>query len=146
MTIRGSWAVALLVALGLSLAANLFIGGFAGGWALFGGDEKPTVDRWIGRIVESVPKEARQPVRDTLESHKGDIEQRFAATRDARRALSELMRRPDLTRDQLDAAYSALGDTFRAAAGYTNDLVATAVLSVPPEVRAKWNTAAEEGR
>jgi hypothetical protein len=141
MTIRGKWAVALLVVLALSLAGNVFVGGMAGGWVLFGQEEdegRSRVDRWIDRIAQGLPKEAQEPVRAALEAHKSEIEERFAATHDARADLIELMRRPDLTREQLDQGFDGIGDAFRNAVQYTNDLVATAVLSVPPEVRAKW--------
>ncbi len=145
MTIRGKWAVALLAALVLSLGVNLFIGGFVGGRALFGWG-RPPIERGITRFIDSLPPPAREPVRAAFEAHEDEMKQRFEATREARRALIELMRRPDLTREDLDRGFAALRDRYRDMAEYMNGLVATAVLSLPPQVRAQWKAPDEDDR
>lgn len=137
MTIRGKWAVALLVVLALSLALNLFIGGLAAGRALFGRG-MPGLERGIAQFIEGVPPDARGAVRDSLLEHRPALADSVAALQDARRAVGELLRRPDLTREELDRALATVRERFAALQLQAHEAVAEAALSLPPEVRAKW--------
>jgi uncharacterized membrane protein len=106
MTIRGKWAISLLVLLGISLSMNLFVAGFAvsrfHGMGRGGGGG---VDHMIGAFVNRFPREIRHNLRVQLDEVRPELSREFMELGDARQRMFALMRE-----EQLDMA--ALEETM----------------------------------
>ena len=137
MTIRGKWAVALLVALFLSLGANLFLGGLFAGGALRAGDQlRPA--RAVAAFMRSLPEEARPVFRDSFRARRPEFRAKIMAVAEARAEIADLLAREDLDRARLDAAFVELRARTTEVQMLLHEIVAAAVMDLPPEVRAKW--------
>ena len=137
MTIGGKWAVALLVALVLSLGANLFLGGLFAGGALRGGDQvRPA--RALAAFMRSLPEEARPVFRETFRERRPELRARIRAMAEARGEVADLLAREDLDRVRLEAAFAQLRSRTTAVQAMLHEIVADSLMKLPPEVRAKW--------
>ncbi|MDJ0943167.1 MAG: periplasmic heavy metal sensor [Kiloniellales bacterium] len=137
MTIRGKWAVALLVALFLSLGANLFLGGLFAGGALRG-DDKFRPARAMAAFMKSLPEEARPVFRESFRARRPELRAKIRAVAEARGEIADLLAREDLDRARLDAAFVALRARTSEAQMLLHEIVVAAVMDLPPEVRSKW--------
>ena len=145
MTLSGKWAVGLLVALFLSLGANLFLGGLFAGGALRGGDQFRPV-RAIAAFLHSLPEEARPVLRESFRARRPELRAKIAAVVEARGEVAGLLARDDLDRARLDAAFVELRARTTEAQALLHEIVAEAMLELPPEVRAKWQPLWGPGR
>ncbi len=145
MTIGGKWAIALLVALFLSLGANLFLGGLFAGGALRGGDA-PRPARALAAFLGSLPEEARPLLRESFRSRRPELRAKIAAMAEARGEIAELLARDDLDRARLDAALVKLRARTTEVQALLHEIVAEAMMELPPEVRAKWQARWTPGR
>ncbi|MCG8596721.1 MAG: periplasmic heavy metal sensor [Kiloniellales bacterium] len=137
MTIGGRWAVALLVVLFLSLGANFFLGGLFAGGALRGGDQLRPV-RALTAFLLSLPEEARPVLRERFRARRPELRAKIAAVAEARGEVAKLLAREDLDRARLDAAFVELRMRTAEAQTLLHEIVAEAMMELPPEVRAEW--------
>ena len=138
MTITGKWAAALLVALFLSLGANLFLGGLFAGGALRSGGEQPRQARALAAFLRSLPEEARPVLRESFRARRPELRAKIMAVAEARGEVADLLAREDLDRARLDAAFVELRARTAAVQTLLHEIVAEAMVDLPPEVRAKW--------
>ena len=137
MTIGGKWAVALLVVLFLSLGANLFLGGLFAGGALRGGDQ-PRPARALAAFLRSLPEEARPVLREGFRARRPELRAKILAVAEARGEVADLLAREDLDRVRLDAAFVELRARTSEVQVLLHEIVADAMMELPPEVRAEW--------
>jgi len=137
MTITGKSAVALLIVLFLSLGANLFLGGLFAGGALRGGDA-PRPARALAAFLRSLPEEARPVLRESFRARRPELRAKIMAVAEARGEVADLLAREDLDRVRLDAAFVELRARTAAVQTLLHEIVAEAMVDLPPEVRAKW--------
>ena len=137
MIIRGKWAIALLTALLLSVAANLFLGGLFAGGALYQ-TRQPGPVRAMASFVESLPEAARPVVRDAFLDRRADLRERFAAIAAARREVGRIVSEEELDRARLDAALGEVRARTMAMQALLHEILAGAMADLPPEVRAQW--------
>ena len=137
MTIGGKWAIALLVVLFLSLGANFFLGGLFAGGALRDGD-RPRPARALAAFLSSLPEEARPLLRDSFRARRPELRARIAAMAEARGEIADLLARDDLDRARLDAAFVELRARTTEVQALLHEIVAEAMMELPPEARAKW--------
>jgi hypothetical protein len=106
MTIRGSFAVTLLVTLSVSLAADLMIAGllisrFAGPRP--GGDEI----NWIVSLgIRDFPAEIQRGILDQARVRQGELNDDIDAIRAAEQRMFQAMRADPFDRVALDAAFA----------------------------------------
>lgn len=137
MTLRGKWAVALLLALFVSLGANLFLGGLFAGGALFE-RRQPMAARALTAFVQSLPEAARPVVRDAFLARRAEVRAKFRSVAEARRAVGRLMQEETLDEARLAAAFAELRERSGEAQALMHEILAAAMLELPPEVRAEW--------
>lgn len=145
MTIGGRWAVALLVVLFLSLGANFFLGGLFAGGALRDGDQ-PRPARALAAFLRSLPEEARPVLRQSFRARRPELRAKIAAMAEARGEIADLLARDDLDRARLDAAFVELRARTTEVQALLHEVVAEAMMELPPEVRAKWQPRWTPGR
>ncbi len=143
MTIKGKWAVALLVVLVLSVCLNVFVAGlafgrFAGGWPGPGARPEAMVERGIERFVSGLPHDARHQVRERLAAQRPEIAARFRAMRQARMRVADLLRDDPVDRAAIDQALVEVRQRTLEAQTLIQDTVLEAILELPAEVRAAW--------
>jgi uncharacterized membrane protein len=136
MTIRGPFAVVLLVALAFSVAANLAIVGFSfARWAYPrpGGD----VERIVTIGLRSFPPELRDVI---SERARGDEHQFRELNRDARRArrhMFDAMRAEPFDRGALDDAFAEVRQMTNDLQAAGQAIVGEAIADATPETRRK---------
>jgi uncharacterized membrane protein len=138
MIIRGGWAVTVLAALGLSLGANLFMAGSFIGQMSRGGGPGAMEAHGFDRFAEHLPPQARPAFRAAFAKEGSEIAARFAAVREARRAVVEVVRQPNLDRAALDQALATLRERSGEAQALLHRVFADAVQTMPPDVRRDW--------
>ena len=137
MIIRGKWAIALLAALLLSVAANLFLGGLFAGGALYQ-TRQPGPVRAMAAFVEGLPEAARPVVRDAFLERRAELRDRITAIAAARREVGRIMAEEELDRARLDAAFGEVRARTEATQALLHEILAGALVDLPPEVRAQW--------
>ena len=145
MIIRGKWAIALLTALLLSVAANLFLGGLFAGGALYQA-RQPGPVRAIAAFVQKLPEAARPVVRDAFLSRRSELRERFVAVAAARREVGRILAEEELDRARLDAAFVEVRARTAAMQALLHEVLAEAIAELPPEVRAEWQPRWNMGR
>ncbi len=135
MTIRGKWAISLLVLLGISLSMNLFVAGFAvsrfHGMGRAGG-----VEHMIGAFVTRFPKEIRHRLRAQLDEVRPELTREFQALGDARQRMFDLMREEQLDMAALEESMAAVRRQLSAAQAVGQRAVLRAVENTEPAARA----------
>lgn len=134
MTIKGPFAVVVLIVLVLSVTANLLIAGFT--IARLGEfRSRDSVERLVTLGTRSFP----QPLRDDIVSRvRAGREVLRGPLRDveaARRQMLEAMRAEPFDRAALNAAYEQLRDATAELQRAGQDIVADAIADAPPDVR-----------
>jgi hypothetical protein len=138
MTIRGPFAVTLLVAAFVSLAANLLIAGFT--VARFsdmgppGGDE---IDRIVSLGIHDFPPEIQRDILAEVRVNRGQIEDDINAIHGAERTMFEAMRADPFDRTSLDAAFADVRSTTSDVQTIGQNIVGRAIAGSPPAVRAQ---------
>jgi hypothetical protein len=138
MTIRGPFAVTLLVLLFVSLAANLMIAGFtvarfAGPWPGGAGD----IDRIVALGIRAFPPEIQGDIQDEVRAHRREFRAGVDAVQAARQRMFVMMRADPFDRPGLDKAFADVRATTNDVQMIGQNIVADAIANAPPDVRAR---------
>lgn len=106
MIIRGTTAAVVVAALGLSLAANVFLGGFLVARASRDAP-MPSLDRGILLGGHGYPQPIRAALKAEMQAERADIRERLKDLRRARRESFEAMRADPFDAGRLAAALAA---------------------------------------
>ncbi len=139
--LRRSWAVAILAALVLSLAGNLFVAGLVVGGRLAEGERPPQgslIDRAISRFSQNLPPDGQQAVRAAFMAHQAQIMDQVHQLRDARRSVSKLIKAPKLDRGALEQALAHLRDETAATQNVFHQVLVEAAVAMPAGIRTSW--------
>jgi uncharacterized membrane protein len=104
--IRGTTAAVVVAALGLSLAANVFLGGYLTARASREAP-MPALDRGILLGGHGYPQPIRAALKAEMQADRADIRERLKELRRARRESFEAMRADPFDADRLAAALAA---------------------------------------
>jgi uncharacterized membrane protein len=136
MTLSGRSAIAVLAALGLSVAINFVaIGFFASHW-MSRPDRGMTAERIVSLGARSLPPELRASIATELEPHNGDLRNAMRQIRDARTALFAAMRAEPFDADAVKSAFATLRDKLDGAAAIGQDAILGALQNASPQTRA----------
>ncbi len=136
MTIRGPFAVTLLVVLFVSLAANLMIAGFT--VSRFGGPPSGgEIDRIVALGIHAFPPEMQGDIREQVRAHRGEFRRSLDAIQGARQRMFEAMRANPFDRAALDTAFNDVRTTTDDAQKIGQTIIADAIANAPPDVRAR---------
>ena len=138
MTIRGPFAVTLLVLLFVSLAVNLMIAGFM--VSRFPGlhpGGPGEIDRIVALGIRAFPPEIQGDIRNQVRAHRGAFRAGIVAVQGARQRMFEAMRADPFNRAALDAAFADVRDTTNKVQEIGQTIVADAIANAPPNVRAR---------
>jgi uncharacterized membrane protein len=136
MTIRGPFAVTLLVALFVSLAVNLMIAGFIVtrfGGPPGGGD----IERIVALGIRAFPPEIQGDIRVHVRSDRGMLHERIQAVQAARQQMFQAMRADPFDRAALDQDFANVREKTNDIQAIGQDIVASAIAQAPPDVRAR---------
>ncbi len=142
MTIRGPFAVTLLVVLFVSLAANLVIAGFTvarfanGGPPGFGGGAAD-LDRLVTLGIGAFPPEIQDDIRQRVQEERPKFRDYLMGLRQTRQEMFDAMRARDFNRKALDHAFADLRDELNGMQIIGQNIMADAVAAAPPDVRAR---------
>lgn len=138
MTIRGCFALTLLVMLFVSLAANLMVAGFVvsrlAGLRPSNGDE---IDRIVSLGTRDFPPEIQRDILDQVRARRGELEDDINAIHSAEQSMFEAMRADPLDRAALDAAFADMRSTTNDVQAIGQEIVANTIAGAAPEVRAR---------
>ena len=138
MTIRGKWSIAILAVLVLSLAANLFVAGFAfSKFQQFKHGHRPGIERMFGAYMTRFPAPIKQELRAELETLKPELSDRMTSLHEARRTMFELMRVDPLDTVALDSAMTEVGNQARLIGEIGQEAVRRVIENADPETRAQ---------
>ena len=136
MTIRGPLAIALIVVVFLSLAANLVVAGFV--VSRFAGPRPGgDIERIVAIGIRAFPPEIRDAIEAATQAKRDEMRARLDAVQDARLRMFEAMRANPFDEAALRAAYADVRDKTAALQAAGQDIVFDAVINAPPDVRAR---------
>ena len=138
MTIRGKWSVAVLVALVLSVALNLFVAGFAvSRFQQFRHERGPGIERMFGAFVTKFPREIRRGLHDELEAVQPEFTAAVKSMRQARTQMFEMMRADPLDKNALANAMTNVRNRASTVQQIGQGAVQRAIENADPEVRSR---------
>ena len=138
MTIRGPFAVTLLVVMFVSLAANLLIAGFTvSRFSRFHPGGAGEIDRIVALGIRAFPPEIQGDIRNQVRAHRGEFRAGLDAVRTARQRMFAAMRADPFSRGALDAAFADVRSTTNEVQTIGQTIVADAIANAPPDVRAR---------
>jgi uncharacterized membrane protein len=138
VTIRGPFAVVLLLLLFVSLAGNFLVAGFVA--ARVNVPRPPAVadvDRVLANAVRGFPTELQRAIADAGRTSRPQLRTRLDAVQKARQEMFDAMRAQPFDPAALDAAFTDYRSSTAALQKVGEDLVAKAIANVPPDVRRK---------
>ncbi len=137
MTIRGPFAVTLIVLLFVSLAANLVVAGFA--VARFAGPRPGggEIDRIVALGIRAFPPEIQGDIMTQVRAHRDEFRAGLDAVRSARQQMFAAMRADPFDRAALDAAFADVRRSTNDVQTIGQTIVADAIANAPPDVRAR---------
>ncbi len=135
MTIRGKWAISLLVLFGVSLSMNLFVVGFAAS-RFHGMGRSGGVEHMIGGFVNRFPREIRHNLRVQLDEVRPELSREFLELGDTRRRMFSLMREDQLDMVALEEAMSEARQKLTDAMAVGQRAVLKAIEDADPASRA----------
>jgi hypothetical protein len=139
MTIRGPFAVTLLVVLFVSLAANLVVAGFS--VARFSGGRPPgfggDLDRLVTLGIGAFPPEIQDNIRQKVQEERPKFRDYLMGLRQTRQKMFDAMRAADFNRQALDDAFAELRGELNGMQVIGQSIVADAVQAAPPAARQK---------
>lgn len=135
MTIRGPFAVTLLVLLFLSLAANLLIAGFAVGRVAGPRPPGGDIERLVTMGMGDFPPEIRRDVMARARDNRSQFRAKVNDVEVARQRMFQAMRAEPLDRKALEAAFADLRQKTNELQLAGQELVAGALADSPPDVR-----------
>ena len=136
MTIRGPFAIILLVVLVLSLAANFIVAGFAAArfaYPRHGGE----IERIVAIGIRAFPPELRRSITQATSAERERMRSALDAIREARRTMFEAMRGEPFDGTALNAAFADVRAKTVALQEIGQEIVARAVAEASPETRAR---------
>jgi hypothetical protein len=134
VTIRGPFAVILLLLLFVSLAANFLIVGFvvARTNAPIGTAD---IDRLVSLSVRGFPPEIQRTIADTSKVKGPQLRAGLDAVQQARQRMFDAMRAQPFNQAALDAAFADYRNSTVALQKTGQDVVGLALAQAPPDVR-----------
>jgi uncharacterized membrane protein len=135
MVVRGRWALVLLIVLGLSLAANMFMFGVAASIRHFGPPGVAGMERSEGS--RAMPREARRYLRSELRERRSEFRAARRALRQSRDAVGEAGRAEPFDRQALRAALQVHTERQDDLREIFLDALSDAVAEMPPELRSR---------
>jgi len=136
MTIRGPWAIALVVVLAVSLAANFIVAGFAAA-RLSGFGPGGALENLVALGIRSYPPEIRRAILGEALSDRSDLRAGLDAIRAAREKMFAAMRAEPFDAAALDQAFAEVRQKTAALQQVGQGIVGRAVAAASPEVRAR---------
>ena len=139
MTLRGPFAVVLLLLLFVSLAANFLVAGFvvARVNAPAGAAGTTDVDRVVAAAVRGFPQEIQRTIADTTKANRPQLRNRLEAVQTARQNLYDAMRAQPFNRAALENAFDVYRASVAALQKVGEDVMTQAIAQAPPDVRRK---------
>ncbi len=139
MTIRGPFAVTLLVVLFVSLAANVMIAGFVVSRVA---DFRPgggpgEIDRIVALGIRAFPREIQGDIMNQTRAHRREFRAGLDAVQAARQRMFAAMRANPFDRAALDQAFADVRSTTNDVQTIGQTIVADAIANAPPNVRAR---------
>ena len=143
MTIRGPFAVILLLVLFASLAANFTVAGFVAARvhpnaALPAAD----IERLVALAARGFPPEIQRAIADTTKANRPQLRDRLQAVQTAKQQMFAAMTAQPFSQPVLDAAFTTYRDATAALQKAGQDVVEQAVAQATPDVRRKIKTPA----
>jgi hypothetical protein len=134
VTIRGPFAVILLLLLFVSLAANFLIAGFvvARTNVPIGNAD---IDRLVSLSVRGFPPEIQRTIADTSKVKGPQLRAGLDAVQQARQRMFDAMRAQPFNQTALDAAFADYRSSTAALQKTGQDVVGVALAQAPPDVR-----------
>lgn len=133
---RRSWF--LIAALIVSISINVF--GLA--WLVGRFDHehrRPRGPDWgLERFADTLPKEARDLLKERFKAEKPAFRREFEAIREAREEVARQIKADPIDEAALEAALATLRERFAAVQIMAHAIIARTVAELPPEVRENW--------
>ncbi len=147
MTIRGGWAIGLLVLLALSLSANMLVVGFAAGRAITGNDgggqsggqslgAQAVNMSGMEQLLRRLPDDIRPIVRAEFDSRTSEVRGLFVALRQARLGIATVLLAEPFDRAALDGQLQQVRDRTTDIQETLHDIFATALATLDADQRA----------
>ncbi len=138
MTVRGPFAVTLLVVLFVSLAANVMIAGFVvSRVADFRPGGPGEIDRIVSLGIRAFPPEIQGDIMNQTRAHRSQFRAGLDAVRNSRQRMFAAMRADPFNRAALDEAFAEVRSTTNEVQAIGQTIVADAIANAPPDVRAR---------
>jgi hypothetical protein len=136
LTIRGPFAISLIVVAFLSLAANLVVAGFVVAHSIGprpGGD----IERIVAIGIRAFPPEIRDAIMKQADSKRGEMRARLDDIQAARQRMFEAMRATPFDRTALEAAYADVRTRTNELQQAGQEIMLDAVANASPAVRSQ---------
>jgi hypothetical protein len=137
VTIRGPFAVVLLLLLFVSLAANFLVAGFVISRVNAAAVGNADVERLVAAAVRGFPPEIQRAIADQTKANRPQLRAGLEAVQAARQKMFEAMRAQPFNQAALDAAFAEYRTSTVALQKAGQDVVAQAIGQAPPDVRRK---------
>ena len=138
MTLRGPFAVVLLMLLFVSLAANFLVAGFVVARVNApAAGANADVDRVVAAAVRGFPQEIQRAIADSTKANRPQIRTRLEAVQRARQDLFEAMRAQPFNQPSLEKAFADYRTSVAALQKAGEDVMTQAIAQAPPDVRRK---------
>jgi hypothetical protein len=134
VTIRGPFAVVLLLLLFLSVAANLLIAGFVA--ARVTAPRTPAdFERVVAASVRGLPQEIQRAVLEETRANRPELRAKLQDLEQAQQRMYQAMRAQPFDEAALNTALGDYRDKTTALQAAGQQILADAVAQAPPEVR-----------
>ncbi len=134
MTIRGPFAITLLVLLFVSLAANVVVAGFTIA-RIAGPRPGGEIERIVALGIRAFPPEIQRDINRQVRDQRAALRARIDAVQNARQRMFEAMRAQPFDRAALEAAFADVRTATNDVQAIGQNIVADAVAHAPPDVR-----------
>lgn len=138
MILSGRKAALLVGALILSVCINMLAAGLILGKGWGTPRSKRGGEHAVERLLETLPEQTRAAARSRFEAHRPELRDRLSAVREARKNVAALLGRPEVSREQLDAALAELRSRSADAQQVVHQAMVEAAADMPPEARRQW--------
>lgn len=137
MTIGKPWAIAILVVLFVSVAANLVVAGFAA--SRFGGPPRhpDLIERIVAIGIRAFPPAIRSGIQARSEERREELRGLIDSVQDSRMRMVDAMRANPFDAAALEAAFADMRVSVTELQDAGQAIVGEAVAAAPPDVRAQ---------
>jgi uncharacterized membrane protein len=136
LTIRGPFAIGLIVVVFLSLAANLVVAGFVV-TRFIGPRPGGDIERIVAIGIRAFPPEIRDAIMKQADSKRGEMRARLDDIQAARQRMFEAMRATPFDRAALEAAYADVRTRTNELQQAGQEIMLDAVANASPAVRSQ---------